>query len=628
MKLKKFWIGLIIFIIGFSAIILFINIQISEEENDMEVDLLKVLHRCDDDVNWVDVNIAVYEGDPTEKVEGAYSLNIQASADGGYMEYTFDTAKDISQFTKLCFWNLGLAGETTGRVYLFTDAGNYAYWNVTVPAVWTLQELVLTSPDSETGTLDLTNITKFRNTLLDKLKTHHIDYIYVYLDITSDIIHPLSFIEHSVRDYPRAEFMAKGTWIPEKDDIITIKDYYTSNGSSVADQVIFEGSIIDYELTSIRKIWCESRAKRDLDEFRPSGDYNGDLDSNHIKTLIAECSYITEGTIDATTGNTDNTFKGDKTFRTILNDWADKHYKHWYLSPTGALTFNDADIDSGEDFDQDDKIWNVKPKKHVDSINWVMLLGALVSGVQIEAESKDEDSIEQLGAKIYKDTYSIIMVTAQLQIAADNLRTREQLLPLAINYWYYRVNKGLIQVGETVTFAHSKMNPAITSRQVILNKVIYRFLSGHTNLQTTDGISFVKDKDKSLPQENSQLLQQKDKFVWLIPEPTAEHFVTADFTDDINYNDLDLSSIIPVGATSVLLKMYAVDNAAGSSIYFRRNGQTSTFQVSRLRTQVANIARTPNLIVGVDSDRKCEISINPSRSNWTSISICVLGYWI
>jgi len=530
--------------------------------------------------------------------------------------------------------------------------------------------------------------------------------MFEYTNISSDIIHPSSFIECPIRDYHRAEFMGKGTWIPHKNDTIIIYDYFTSNGSSVADQIIFEGTIIDYELTSTRKIWCDSRARNDLDEFRPSGDYNGDLDSNHIKTLIAECSYITEGTIDATEGNTDNTFKGDKTFRTILNDWADKHYKHWYLSPTGALTFNDADVDSGvilfhhkatynfkddavgsapsgwsdmgsgstsstiiaslnghrkvlqfadddaatiawvrrtftqglntviefyitkdsiaintvgyllieeettdiiklrfsgsnldylaggyisikdaflvvnifdhiklvlddtantfdcyingilegndlpylnntvsgvsridfrtdvgdtgykmfidaigistdTDYNIGDNLkgqlfhcWNVKPKKHVDAINWVMLLGAIVAGTQISTESKDQASIDQLGAKIYKDTYAFIKDETELGKTADNLRTREQLLPLAINLWSYEANRGLIQVCECVWIAHDKGNPNISPRQVIINKIKYRFLSGHTDLQTTDGIAFKKDKDASLPQENSLLIQQ------------------------------------------------------------------------------------------------------------------------
>ena len=478
----------------------------------MKVYLYETFHRCESITDWTPGN-CVLVIDSTQKVEGKYSIKMTTD-DGAASFMSYDKTVDWSEFKDIIFsvYHPGWTNET-GFIGLYTDWGNYKQWEFNFAASWAERIIDLSStPSEEVGVLDLANIT-FIIFFPDDITTPGEDYYFDFIhgrsiDITSDVVNGLSFIETPIRDFHRVEFMAKGTWEIKKDYTIEILDYYTSNGSTTAEQIIFEGTVVDYELTFIRKIWCHSRAKRDLDEFRPSGDYNGDLDSNHIKTLIAECSYITEGTIDATMGNTDNTFKGDKTFRTILNDWADKHYKHWYLSPTGALMFNDADVDSGENFDQDSRIWNVKPKKHVDAINWVMLLGGILAGAQISAESKDQASINQLGAKIYKDTYAIITVVAQLQIAADNLRTREQLLPLSINYWYHRINKGLIQVGETVTFEHDKMNPIITSRQIILNKVVYRFLSGHVNLQTSDGISFTKNRDESLPQENSELIQQ------------------------------------------------------------------------------------------------------------------------
>lgn len=671
----------------------------------MKAYLYEIFHRCNSLTDWTPDKCTLALSS-TQKVEGAYSIKMTSDANQ-FASMSYNKTVDWSRFKEIIFsvYHPGWTDEI-GHIGLFTDIDNYKYWEFSFAASWT--EIVIdfnSAPSASEGTLDLSNITYievFESNLEDPGEDYYFDYFHGRsIDITSDIIHPLSFIECPIRDYHRAEFMARGTWQPYKNDTIEIYDYLTSNGSTVADSVIFQGSIIDYELTQPRKIWCDSRAKNDLDEFRPSGDYNGDLDSNHIKTLIAECSYITEGTIDATVGNTDNTFKGDKTFRTILNDWADKHYKHWYLSPTGALTFNDANIDSGvilfyhkatynfkddaiggnpagwvldefggtvniiASFDGHKKVveldyidgeihmlntfasvqtdgtieghiavnnigsvasyiiiyegetviiqlrffegdlgeysggawnsikddwmvintlydikivcddtantydiyingvlegnnkpyrnnstagiqsikfmvgnpmkfyvdavgyswdtdytvgdnlkgqlfqcWNVKPKKHVDAINWVKLLGAIVAGTQISAESKDQPSIDQLGPKLYKDTYALVKVVAQLQIAADNLRTREQLLPLAINLWSYEANRGLIQCGECVWVAWDRANPNISPRQVIINKIRYRFLSGHTDLQTTDGIAWKKDKAKALPQELSLLLQQ------------------------------------------------------------------------------------------------------------------------
>ena len=404
----------------------------------MKAYLYNVFHRCESIIDWdsFDCSLALSS---TQKVEGKYSIKMTA-ADGldSYMRY--DKTVDWSRFKDIVFWvyHPGYINEK-GRIYLHTTKDDYKSWEFDFAGEWTEITIDLSSiPTSSGGTLDLSNINYIRIYQLNETtpgENYYFDFFHGRsIDITSDIMGRLSFIECPIRDHHRLEFLAKGTWIPHKNDVIVIYDYYTSNGSSVADQIIFEGSVIDYELTLPRKIWCDSRAKRDLDEFRPSGDYNADLDSNHLKALIAECSYITEGTIDATVGNTDNTFKGDITFRTILNAWADKHYKHWYLSPTGALSFNDANIDSGEDFDQDSKIWYIKTKQHVDCINWVILLGAIVLN-NVPAESKDQASIDQLGAKIYKDTYALITDMTELQKAADNLRTREQLLPLSIMFW-------------------------------------------------------------------------------------------------------------------------------------------------------------------------------------------------
>lgn len=661
----------------------------------MKVYLYETFHRCESITDWTPTSCSLAL-DSTQKVEGKYSIKLTSDNSViSLMEYS--RTVDWSEFEAIVFsvYHPGWTNEY-GSIALANDVSNWKVWDFDFAASWKEITIAFTdTPASSLGTLDLSNITYvqvYERNVENPGEDYYFDFFHGRsIDISSDVINPLSFIEHAVRDCPKLEFMAKGTWIPSRDYTIEILDYYTSNGSTTADQIVFEGSVIDYELTLPRKIWCVSRAKSDLDEFRPNGDYNGDVDSNHIKTLIAECSYITEGTIDATTGNTDNTFKGDKTFRTILNDWADKHLKHWYLSPTGALSFNDADVDSGavlhyhkgtynfkdeavgtsgtdidfvdaatlynggcsiiaewqghkkvlklvdditagEDpniyhyftqakagthevwFGTDDvtqewnlilfdsavgdqyvririttskfqytdnvgawqdagvaavnntiyhlrvvwrvddtwdlyinetitncdnqafqgaqvsgllrlrvkafgdsaqacyldaygkiedpnynvgdnlkgdpfQCWNVKPKKHVDAINWVVLLGAIVEGVQISQESKDQNSIDELGPKIYKDTYAFIKVEAQLLIAANNLRTREQLLPLAINLWSYEANRGLIQAGEIVWFAQDRATPSVSPRQVIVNKIIYRFLSGHANLQTTDGIA-------------------------------------------------------------------------------------------------------------------------------------------
>ena len=287
----------------------------------------------------------------------------------------------------------------------------------------------------------------------------------------------------------------------------------------------------------------------------------------------------------------------------------------------GGANSGEAYIDAiGESWDTDYAIgdnlkgelfqcWNVKPKKHVDAINWVMLLGGIVDGVQISAESKDQNSIDELGAKIYKDTYAIITVAAQLLIAANNLRTREQLLPLAINLWSHETNRGLIQVGECVWVAHAQGNPNISPRQVILNKVIYRFLSGHVNLQTSDGISFVKNRDESLSQENSQLIQQNATEIEVVDDkvdalsiPTIDLLawgtLTA-MTNDGAYYDIDLSGTYGANILGVMIYITTLDADITESVILRPKASTYTVIHNH---NIANLSCTGTYFVHTNSD--------------------------
>lgn len=589
---------------------------------------------------------------------------------------------------------------------MLTDASNYAYWQSSIPAISGWNKIIhnLSSPTSETGTLDLSNITKMW-VWLESTETIigiNFDDIYVYGDITSDVLAE-SYIEIEMRNHYKAMLICKGIWIPKKSDIIIIKNYYTSAGSTV-EQIIFEGEVGDYEQTHIRKIPCFSRAKRDLDEYRPKESLSGDVDSEHLKTLIGKCAYITEGTIDATTPNTSYELKGDKTFRSIDNDLADKHKKMWSLTPTGALNFEDADVDSGEvfffhkaeynfkdetvgttgtdiefvdvvttaanteiitsigghkkvlkqsnvggndwsrhnfdtyhtsgiveywgritetdkgtstnlyeggtivlqlylcnafvnmsyndgilgwtniqavavdtsyhitiqwyadntfdlwvngikrvdggtltnnqvsgvnrflfqtndtisyldAFDESwasgysagrnlkgeiDKVWGVRPTKQVREINKVLIYGALVNNVQLEATAVNQASIDEIGEILYKDTYAMITDQTELNLIATNLLSREAPtnLILSINFWVRYINKGLYQVGETGWFADLRANPEIAPQQMIFRKIKYFFVSQKSYFEVDSGLVFKKNKDKSLPQENSLLIQQ------------------------------------------------------------------------------------------------------------------------
>jgi len=141
----------------------------------------------------------------------------------------------------------------------------------------------------------------------------------------------------------------------------------------------------------------------------------------------------------------------------------------------------------------------------------------------------------------------------------------------------------------------------------------------------------VNEEEKVLDQENSQLIQQTNSFVWRPTEPTAWDFDKAALAaigdvDDTWY-DLDLSSIVPSGADGVIIRIEATDNLAGSHFEMRKNGQTSTFQVACITSSVGNKPECDIFTIGVDSDGKIEFNADPKASDWVSIDLVVLAWY-
>ena len=183
-----------------------------------------------------------------------------------------------------------------------------------------------------------------------------------------------------------------------------------------------------------------------------------------------------------------------------------------------------------------------------------------------------------------------------------------------------------------MTFAHDKMNPAITSRQVIINKIIYRFLNGYTDLQTTDGISFDKDKDKTLPQENSLLIQQnageigKENYMEYDDDDLAAYDITqTNVIIDGAWHELDLDTYktVPSNAIGFLGNIYIEGTAINQLIIFRDTSQNNEYQASNLRTKNDNIGRGI-LPISLDSNHKFDYRCN---ANLIGIGITVV-WWI
>lgn len=111
-------------------------------------------------------------------------------------------------------------------------------------------------------------------------------------------------------------------------------------------------------------------------------------------------------------------------------------------------------------------------------------------------------------------------------------------------------------------------------------------------------------------------------------DPSVVDFDETDLTTDgiATWRDLDLSSIIPIEAYAVLLHVRVLDDAAGSTIRFRKNGNSNVINTFRLRTQVADVNIETQGIVSVDTSRIIEYA--GSAVTFTAIDITVCGWWV
>lgn len=108
-------------------------------------------------------------------------------------------------------------------------------------------------------------------------------------------------------------------------------------------------------------------------------------------------------------------------------------------------------------------------------------------------------------------------------------------------------------------------------------------------------------------------------------DPADWDYTQADLTTDGTWRDLDLSSIVPDGAKAVLLYVELLDDSVGAHIRFRKNGNSNSINISRVRTQITNLFIDQDLVIPCDANRIIEYNTSPIV--FTTIRITVKGWW-
>lgn len=106
---------------------------------------------------------------------------------------------------------------------------------------------------------------------------------------------------------------------------------------------------------------------------------------------------------------------------------------------------------------------------------------------------------------------------------------------------------------------------------------------------------------------------------------TAYDFVTANFTKDATWRDLDLSAICPAGTKLVLLRVEIIVTTVAKYIKFRTKGNVNDINVSWVYNAVANQVFAMDILVVPDVNRF--IQYNAMAATWSALNVVVAGYF-
>ena len=109
-------------------------------------------------------------------------------------------------------------------------------------------------------------------------------------------------------------------------------------------------------------------------------------------------------------------------------------------------------------------------------------------------------------------------------------------------------------------------------------------------------------------------------------DPASWDWTASDFARDATWRDLDLSGIVPEGATSVLFGILIMDTSIGRDFYLRKKGNANSKNISFLTTQVASVWMKTDCVCPCDSNRF--VQYNSNISAFGQIQVCVKGWWL
>lgn len=142
-------------------------------------------------------------------------------------------------------------------------------------------------------------------------------------------------------------------------------------------------------------------------------------------------------------------------------------------------------------------------------------------------------------------------------------------------------------------------------------------------------IDIVKDWIESVPYATEAWVEAKNYLTTGYVDrgdPAVPDLNTGDLDKDGTWHTLDLSSVVPAGAKAVHLYLILFDDAVGSLISFRKNGNNFNSNISVMSTTVASVIEYGEIICALDSGRNLQYKV--SNVTWLAITVTIKGWWL
>jgi len=109
-------------------------------------------------------------------------------------------------------------------------------------------------------------------------------------------------------------------------------------------------------------------------------------------------------------------------------------------------------------------------------------------------------------------------------------------------------------------------------------------------------------------------------------DPDAWDFLKGAFTRDLNWYPLDLSSIVPAGASAVNLRCFSFTSIVNPYIMFARHAVIHGYNLHSHDTPISGLGSNSTFTIGIDPDRLIQYAM--ADAGIIAVDLLVCGWWL